>query len=165
MVSAVPSINSIQRLLTQTDWDYSPGIRCPFHEVKDTKFCTLAQVQRWCFAIFDTMKTTNSVYNFSLTDKHVAPPPKVTFHVVSPKDALPAGATNLLEDSLLSTSSKTDMRPQFFEQDESFKMHTFCDGAIGGVGISHVSDINNWPKLGKVSSEVLLQAAYLIWNL
>ena len=58
--SVIPFIASpslpFNQVLTQSVWDYESGIRCDFHEEVETRFCTLGQLHRWCFAIFDAMK-------------------------------------------------------------------------------------------------------------
>jgi len=80
-VCSVPSINSCQRTLTQFIWDYLTSLCCDFHQKDDheKKFCVLAQVTRWCYHIFNAMRT-NKVYDFVMTDKHM---PTFDFNAVN----------------------------------------------------------------------------------
>jgi len=127
-----PSVSSFQRVLTQSVWDYESGIRCDFHDEVETRFCALSQVHRWSFAIFDAMKLpvrddddptrpikrtpdnqVQSVYDFTLTSKHLPAPTKASYVVLKPSN-LPG--RNLTKDSYsatassLASSSRTDLR-------------------------------------------------------
>lgn len=104
-----PSINSCQRILTQSVWDYESGISCSFHEDVETRFCALGQVHRWCFAIFDAMKMPiveedpkskrqdpkktkdiPPIFDFTLTERHLPTPSKSCYTVLNSEQLIDA---------------------------------------------------------------------------
>lgn len=54
--------------LTCSDWDYEPNTRCQYHEEKEVKHCALGVVNRYAFAMSDSLCT---LFDVQLTKKHI----------------------------------------------------------------------------------------------
>lgn len=64
--SQVSKTQCIDRL-TCSDWDYEPKTRCEYHEEKEVKHCALGVVNRYAYAISDSLCV---LFDVQLTKRH-----------------------------------------------------------------------------------------------
>ncbi|KAK3107275.1 hypothetical protein FSP39_010906 [Pinctada imbricata] len=62
------SKSSVIDMLTTSTWDYEPKTRCFYHEELECKYCALAIVKRYTYAISDSMC---SMFELPLTENHL----------------------------------------------------------------------------------------------
>nr|XP_022328465.1 protein maelstrom homolog isoform X2 [Crassostrea virginica] len=55
-------------MLTSSSWDYEPKTRCDYHEELECKYCSLGIIQRYAYAMSDSLC---SLMNIELTGRHL----------------------------------------------------------------------------------------------
>lgn len=94
--SAFPSKSIASDILSTHAFDYTPNIRCEFHEDLDNPFCALGCSSRFCFILSDAVC---QLYGIDCTSKHL--PPRVgdirDFETYQPKFSRPMPITNVVK--------------------------------------------------------------------
>jgi len=92
------------RFLSDGKWDFLPKSRCVFHD-KIEASCTLGNVQKWCYAVFDHLKKPEPalvpLFDFEMTERHTPKPqptPFVVHTMASLEDYLQEEEANVADE-------------------------------------------------------------------